>query len=146
MSQSLLNAVQDPTKRSLIIDDCCALLDQEVGDKGGLSGLAVKAGFAAVKGVKPGFIPHVIGELLPEFAAKLDPLWTQAQASSSPSTAFLSERARIADALLAITDAKAQKAKSGIVRGTYEKLRGSAKKHVEDAVPRLSKLLEKHTA
>jgi hypothetical protein len=31
-----------------------------------------------------------------------------------------------------------------MVRGTYDKLRGSAKKNVEDAIPRLAKLLLKH--
>lgn len=43
-----------------------------------------------------------------------------------------------------MTDAKSKNAKSAVVRSTYEKLRGSAKKNVEDAVPRLSKLLAKH--
>jgi hypothetical protein len=30
------------------------------------------------------------------------------------------------------------------VKSSYDKLRGSAKKHVEEAVPRLSKVIEKH--
>jgi hypothetical protein len=50
----------------------------------------------------------------------------------------------VADALLSVTDSKAKGAKSSVVRGTYEKLRGSAKKNVEEAVPRLAKLLQKH--
>ena len=54
------------------------------------------------------------------------------------------EHARVADALLAITDAKAQRAKSGVVKGTYEKLRGSAKKNVEAAVPRLGEMVQKY--
>ena len=54
------------------------------------------------------------------------------------------EARRVADALLSVTDAKSKNAKSSLVRGTYDKLRGSAKKNVEDAVPRLAKLLEKH--
>jgi hypothetical protein len=49
----------------------------------------------------------------------------------------------VADALLGITDAKAQRA-SGVVRKTYDSLRGSAKKNVEAAVPRLGRLVEKH--
>ena len=47
--------------------------------------------------------------------------------------------------LLSITDARAKTAKSGVVRSTYDKLRGSAKKNVEAALPRLGKLVEKHT-
>ena len=46
----------------------------------------------------------------------------------------------------AITDAKAARAKSGVAKGAYEKLRGAAKKNVEQAVPRLGKLIEKHAS
>ena len=50
----------------------------------------------------------------------------------------------MADALLKVTDAKSKNAKSALVRSTYDKLRGTAKKNVEDAVPRLAGLLKKH--
>jgi hypothetical protein len=32
------------------------------------------------------------------------------------------------------------------VKGTYERLRPTAKKHVEQALPRLGKLVEKHAS
>ncbi len=37
-----------------------------------------------------------------------------------------------------------QKSPHGVVKGAYEKLRGTAKKNVEAAVPRLGRLIEKH--
>ena len=43
-----------------------------------------------------------------------------------------------------ITDEKAKRAKSGMIKGTYDKLRSSAKKNVEAAVPRLAAMIEKH--
>jgi hypothetical protein len=141
---SLGEAIHDQNKKSVIVADCLKLIDDEVSDKGGLSGLAVKAGYAAVKGIKPGFIHEVIEKLLPEFAGKLDPIWQECKAGGKPSPLLVSQKSRVADALLSITDAKAKGAKSAVVRGTYEKLRGSAKKNVEDAVPRLATLLEKH--
>jgi hypothetical protein len=33
-----------------------------------------------------------------------------------------------------------------MVKGTYDKLRSSAKKNVEAAVPRLATMIEKHTS
>jgi len=57
---------------------------------------------------------------------------------------FNANAPRVADALLSITDEKAKRAKSGMVKGTYDKLRGSAKKNVEAAVPRLGAMIEKH--
>jgi hypothetical protein len=140
----LSDAVADQSRKGAIVKDCCTLIDDEVAAKSGLSGLAVKAGYAAVKGVKPGFISHVVDQLLKEFADAVDPIWAEGVASGNPTRHLQTNRSRVADALLAVTDEKARRAKSGVVRGTYDKLRGTAKRNVEEAVPRLSKLLEKH--
>jgi len=142
---SLVDALTNQTKKPEIVKDCCALIDEEVKDKGGISGLAIKAGYGAVKGIKPGFVEGAVEDLLPEFAKALDPLYGEAKSQGKPvSEFFASNASRVADALLAITDAKAQRAKSGVAKGAYEKLRGSAKKNVEQAVPRLGKLIEKY--
>jgi hypothetical protein len=142
---SLTETLTSETRKAAVVDDCCALIDAEVADKGGISGLAIKAGYSAVKGIKPGFIRHVVNELLPEFASALDPLYQEARRGGKPLSAHFSSNApRAADALLAITDAKVQHSKVGLIKGTYEKLRGSAKKNVEAAVPRLGRLIEKH--
>lgn len=144
---SLPEILSSDSKKNLVVDDCCNVIDAEVSDKGGLSGLAIKAGYAAVKNIKPGFIRHVVFDLLPEFAAALDPMFQEAKSKNAPVSAHFNQNSgRVADALLGITDAKAQRSTSGVVKGTYEKLRGTAKKNVEAAVPRLGKLIEKHTA
>jgi hypothetical protein len=142
---SLADALTDESKKPLIVKDCIELIDSEVKDKGGISGLAIKAGYSAVKGIKPGFVQHAVEDLLPEFAKALDPIYADAKSQNKPVADFFANNSgRVADALLAITDAKAQRAKSGVAKGAYEKLRGSAKKNVEQAAPRLGKLLEKH--
>jgi hypothetical protein len=134
-------------KKDAVVTDCCTLIDQEVADKGGLTGLAIKAGFGAVKGIKPGFIRTVVSDLLPEFARTLDPIYQEAKSQGKPIAAHLvANGGRAADALLSITDSKAGGAKSGVVKSTYDKLRPTAKKHVESAVPRLAKLIEKYDA
>lgn len=135
----------DESKKNQVVDDCCTVIDQEVDDKGGISGLAIKAGYKAVKGIKPGFVRHVVTDLLPEFARVLDPVYQEAKSQNKAvSEHFAANAPRVADALLSITDAKAVNAKSGVVKGTYEKLRGTAKKNVEAAAPRLGKLVEKY--
>ena len=75
----------------------------------------------------------------------LEPIHDEAVTQNKPVGAHMAANAgRAADALLGITDAKAKNAKSGGVKGTYEKLRPTAKKHVEQAIPRLGRLVEKH--
>src|SRR5579859_1259261 len=135
------------SRKARVVEDCIALIDAEVKDKGGISGLAIKAGYGAVKGVKPGFVKAVVTDLLPEFAQALDPIYQEAKTTGKPVADFFSSNSgRVAEALLAITDAKAQKSKNGLVKGTYDKLRGTAKKNVEAAVPRLGKMVETHTS
>jgi hypothetical protein len=52
----------------------------------------------------------------------------------------------VAEALLGITDQRAQKAKNQVVRTAYEKLRPMAKKHTEAAIPRVSRMVAKYTS
>src|ERR1051326_4441052 len=124
---SLADAILDPAKKPAVVADCCKLVDAEDADKGGISGFAVKAGYAVVKVIKPGFIAEVVDKLLPDFASQLDPFWTEGKAKGDPAGHLVAQRTRVADALLTVTDNKVKGAKSSAVRGTYEKLRGSAK-------------------
>lgn len=141
---SLSDALSDEAKKKDVVRDTCDLIDAEVKDRGGISGLAIKAGYGTVKGIKPGFVQKVVEDLLPDFAKALDPIAADAAAANKPVGAFFESNAgRVADALLAITDAKAQ-GRSGVAKSAYDKLRGSAKKNVEQAVPRLGKLVEKY--
>jgi hypothetical protein len=134
-------------KRRQVIADCALLIDEEVKKKGGLSGIAIKAGFATVKAVKPGFIEEAVDHLLDDFARRLEPFYQAAvTASRRPTDHFIGQAGAIADALLGITDERAQRAKNAVVKKAYEKLRPSAKKHVEEAVPGIGRLVEKHTA
>jgi hypothetical protein len=144
---TLTEALTGDTTKSAVIEDCLSLIDAEVSDKGGLTGLAIKAGYRTVQGIKPGFVRHVVTDLLPEFALALDPLYQQAKTSGKGVREyFVANGTRVADALLTITDDKAKRSKSGMVKGTYEKLRGSAKKNVEAAVPRIGAMIEKHAS
>jgi len=141
---TLPEVLNDPAKKPVVVNDCLQLVDQEVEDKGGISGMAIKMGYRAVKGISPGFLQKAVEHLLPEFAQALDPLYQEAKSKAQPVSSFFpSNSSRVADALLAITDGKAQRS-SGLVRKTYDSLRGNAKKNVEAAVPRLSRLIEKH--
>lgn len=141
----LAEVLTSDEKKSRVVQDCLGIIDAEVADKGGLSGIAIKAGYKAVKGIKPGFLEKVVNDLLPEFASGVDPVYREAIERGKPvKTYFIENRSRVADALLAITDGKAQRTKSGVIKATYDRLRGSAKRNVEEAVPRLGELIEKH--
>jgi hypothetical protein len=143
---TLPEILTNDAKKGVVVEDCCTLIDAEVKDKGGISGLAIKAGYSAIKGVKPGFVKNVVSDLLPEFARVLDPIYQDAKKAGTAVGDYFSGRSsEVAEALLALTDEKAKHSKNSLVRGTYDKLRGTAKKNVEAAAPRLGKLIESHT-
>jgi fructosamine-3-kinase len=143
---TLTDVLNDEATRNSIIEDVVRLVDGEVGKQRGISGVAVKAGYKLVQGVKPGFVRNVVQALLPEFAAALDPIREQAIAQgSSVSGYFQTHTTEIAEALLAVTDGRAQRSDHPSVKGAYNKLRGSARKNVEAAVPGLGAIIEKYT-
>jgi len=136
-----------PGNRPRVISDCVTLIQEEVDSKGGLSGLAVKAAFAVVKAVKPGFINEAVDHMLDDFVKRLEPFWADAQAKNEPVGALMSARAgEVSDALLAISDERASRAKNQSLKKAYEKLRPTGKKNVEAAVPRVGRLIAKYTS
>ncbi len=136
-----------PGTRQKVIPDCVRLIEEEVDSKGGLSGLAIKGAFMVVKAVKPGFISESVDHMLDDFVRRLEPFHTEAQQKNEPIGPFLNARAgAVAEALLAISDERAARAKNQTVKKAYEKLRPSGKKNVEAAVPRLGRLIAKYVS
>src|SRR3954470_4739893 len=142
---SLREQLGSGDKRSAVIVDACQVLDAEVADKSGLSGLAIKGAYKVVQGVRPGFIRDAVDHLLNDFLSAVDPVYQEAAAKKQKAGSYLEQNSsRVADALLAVTDQRAERADSKVVKSAYQKLRPMAKKQVEGATPRLSKLVEKH--
>jgi len=140
---NLNDVLNEEAKRASITEDVCRLVDEQVGNQRGISGVAVKAGYKLVQGVKPGFVRNVVEALLPEFAAALEPFREQAVTQGqSVASYFGAHSQEVAEALLAVTDGRAQASKHGSVKGAYGKLRGSARKNVERAVPGLGKIIQ----
>lgn len=136
-----------PGNRPKVVADCAKLIEEEVDSKGGLTGLAVKAAFAVVKAIKPGFVNEAVDHMLDDFVKRLEPFWADAQAKNEPIGALLNARApEVADALLTISDERAAKSTNGTLKKAYEKLRPTGKKHVEAAVPRIGRLIAKYAS
>ncbi|HEY9597074.1 MAG TPA: hypothetical protein V6D33_05340 [Cyanophyceae cyanobacterium] len=141
----LSNGLNDPTKKASLVADCVKLIDEQVATKGGLSGLALKAAYATVKGINPDYIARAVEGLLPEVLSVIEPIWSEGTQKGDPVEYLTQNQSRTADAILSITDAKIEKSNNGIVRGAYNRLRNSAKKDVEEAIPGLAKIIDNYT-
>ncbi|WP_158879754.1 DUF6918 family protein [Amycolatopsis anabasis] len=148
MAETLKEILLDSSRRPAVVSDFEVLVDQEVSDKGGVSGAVVKTGFAAVKKIKPGIIPAAVDSLLDDFAGSLEPFYADFRGKGGGDFgAYLSSRSdEAADALLSVTDARAEKSSRDSIKKVYGKLRPNGKKNVEEALPRLGQLIDKHAA
>lgn len=139
----------DRAKRPAILTDCERVIEEEVASKTGLAGLAIKTAYKVVQKVKPGIVREAMDNLLDDFVERLEPFYAQHRDASGKGPegfdAYLQRHAtEVADALLGITDDRARKAQNATLKGAYEKLRPQAKKHVSEAIPRVSRMLMKH--
>lgn len=140
LEDTLLNAQTVPAVRA----DLEALIDAEVADKKGASGLALRTGYAAVRRVGPTVVPRAVERLLPAFVEKLEPFW-QDHAGEGSFAGYLSGRdGQVADALLGVTDERVAGTSNGAIKKVYASLRPSARRHVVEALPRLGSLIDKH--
>ncbi|NER84994.1 MAG: hypothetical protein F6K42_36900 [Leptolyngbya sp. SIO1D8] len=139
----LSESIKDKSVRAKISADCAKLIDEQVTAKSGLSGLALKTAYKVVKGIGSGYIPGAIGRLLPAVFGAIDPMWEEGLQIGDPVKHLSQNRARTADMVLGVTDARIQKA-NGIVRSSYNQLRKSVKGDVEEAVPGFAKIISTH--
>lgn len=146
---SLAEKMTKPPVREKVVADSLKMIDEEVAGKGGLMGLAVKSAYAVVKAVKPRFVGEVVDSLLNEWVDGLEPLygeWESAGKAKPLAAHLMARQSEVAEKLLHVTDSRAGAAKNANVKKLYEKLRPTAKKHVEAAVPRLAVLIERYAA
>lgn len=145
VAETLQDLLLRADKRPQVVTDCEKLIDEEVAGKSGVSGMAIKGGYSMVKKIKPGIIHDAVDSLLDDFAARLQPFYADHVAQGGSLADHLSGRSsEVADALLSITDERAERSQRPSIKKAYEKLRPKGKENVEEALPRLGKLLEKH--
>jgi hypothetical protein len=146
MAETLKAGLLDSDRRRAVVDDLNGLVDSEVANKSGLSGGIIKTGYAAVKKVKPGIIPEAIDRMLDEFVEQLEPFWaTYSTQGGGDFGAFLASRPQEAsEALLAVTDRRAESSSRPAITSIYGKLRPKAQENVIEALPGLGAVVEKH--
>ena len=135
-----------PDVRPSLVKDCCTCIDEEVASKRGLKAVALKGAYKTVKAIRRGFVEGAVDVLLDEFVAELESYYAEylSAGASSFSTHLDQSRAVVAESLLKVTDIRASKSKHKTAVKMYQRLRTSAKTHVEVALPRLGQVIQRH--
>ncbi len=141
---NLVEVLGKPPKRETVIADCVTLIDAQVKQKG----FIIKSAYATIKAIKKGFITETVDALLDDWLSKLQPHYDKwaANKSSSLSDYLVARSDDVAEDLLSVTDARAEKTSHGTAKKMYGKMRDGAKRNVVEAIPDLAKMVEKHVA
>ena len=146
MAATLQEILLAPDARPKVAADCYTLLEEEISEKSGVSGTAVKLAHKTVTTFMPGHVRHMVGVLLPQMVNALEPFWTSFNASSGSGFGdYLAKRGEeVSRALLSVTDARAAASGRPTVIKAYGAVRGGAARHVEAALPRVGELVHKY--
>ena len=141
---ALVDILLNENNRENCVNDCVKLIDEQVATASGLGGLALKAAYSTVKGIRADYCAQVVDQLLPQISIALDPIWTEGVNNGNPVEYLSQRKSQVADELLQIRDKKVENSTRAIVKGAYAKLRPSAKNYVEKGVPDLAEIINKH--
>ncbi|HEU0034548.1 MAG TPA: hypothetical protein VFQ53_28185 [Kofleriaceae bacterium] len=143
MSNLVEQLGKEPT-RPQVIAETVELIDAQVKQKG----FVIKSAYATIKAIKKRFVPEVVDSLLDDWLSKMQPHYDKW--SSSKQTSFtdyvVSRSDEVAEDLLSVTDARAEKTSHTTAKKMYMKMRDGAKKNVVEAIPELARMIEKHLA
>jgi uncharacterized protein DUF6918 len=147
MAATLQEILLAPETQPQVIDDGYALIQQEVSDKGGISGTTIKIAYKTVSTVFPGHIRFMVESLMPAMIEKLEPYWVDFNASGGGVFGdYLSKRGdEVSQSLLEVTDERAKGSGRAVVVKAYNSVRDSGGKHIQAALPRLGELVTKYT-
>ena len=146
MAATLQEILLAPDTQPHVITDCKTLIEQEISEKSGVSGTAVKLAYKTVNAVASNHVRHMVQSLLPQMVEKLEPYWEDFNASGGGSFGdYLAKRGdEVAESLLEVTDERAARSSRGSIIKAYKSVRGGAGKHIQAALPAVGNLVTKY--
>jgi hypothetical protein len=148
MAETLREILLTPDNEPKVIADTRTLIDQELSDKSGVSAAALKLAYKTVTSFAPGYFHDTLRDLLPQVADSLQPFWADFNAAGGSEFGdYLSKRGEeVSEALLSVTDTMRGNSRRPAIVKAYNTVRGSARKHIEAALPRLGDLVMKYAS
>lgn len=142
MSSILVDTLGREPVRPKVIEETVQLIDSQVKSKGFL----IKGAYSTIKTIKKGFVSETVDALLDDWLGKLQPHYDKWETAKSSTFAdyLIARSDDVAEDLLKVTDERAERTSHTTAKKMYGKMRDSAKRNVVEAIPDLSRLLEKH--
>lgn len=128
------------------VSDMADFMSSTVDKQSGLTGVALKGARSAAKKVDSDILIKGSRRVLPELADSLDPLWQEFIAGGNGDFgAYLSgNKDRALDAILGVADRNAETISLPGLASVYKGVRGKAAKVIEEELPAIGALVQKH--
>ena len=142
LQQTLLT----PETQPHVVDDCVTLIHDEVSSKSGISGTAVKLAYKTANTFASGYLRAMVELLAPDMIIQLEPYWADFAASGAGDFGdyLVKHGDEVSEALLSVTDKRADSSKRPSILKAYKTVRGGASKHVMAALPALGAMVQKY--
>lgn len=146
MAATLPQVLLAPAVQPQVVSDCLTLIEEEVSERSGVSGTAVKLAYKTASAFAPGYLRTTVENLLPDIVEALAPYWAEFTASGGADFGdYLAKRGdEVSEALLKVSDHHAEASNRPVIVKAYQTVRGSAAKHIEAALPAVGKLVLKY--
>jgi hypothetical protein len=143
---TLQDILLNPENKPHVMDDCMTLIDQEVASKSGISGTAVKLAYKTANAFASGYLRSMVELLAPDMIIQLEPYWADFAASGAGDFGdyLVKHGDEVSEALLSVTDKRAETSTRPTILKAYKTVRGGASKHVTAALPALGALVQKY--
>ncbi|HET7502245.1 MAG TPA: hypothetical protein VFK02_14605 [Kofleriaceae bacterium] len=141
---SLVELLAKGPLRPVVIADCVDLIEAQVKQKG----FVIKSAYATIKAIKKKFVAETVDGMLDEWLSKLQPYYDRWSASKASkfSDYVIARSDDVAEDLLSVTDARAERTSHTTAKKMYARMRDGAKRNVIEAIPSLAAMIEKHLA
>lgn len=128
-----------------VVAELAAVLEQHLGAKRGISGMAMKLGFNTLRAARPDVAQRAVRSLLPEVLTALNALQASARPPGGDLVSLLREQGGDAcELVLARLDARVATSHNATAKALYQRFRGSAAEELQALLPTLGTVLSKH--
>lgn len=148
MAATLQQILLAPDVQPQVVSDCLGLIEDEVSERSGVAGTAVKLAYKTASTFAPGYLRTTVENLLPDIVDALAPYWTEFTTSGGSDFGdYLAKRGdEVSEALLKVSDHHAEVSSRPVIVKAYHAVRGNAARNIEAALPAVGKLVLKYAA
>lgn len=134
------------TDRDAAVADTADFIEQVVSKQSGLKGAAVKSAYAAAKKADSDVATKAARRFLPQLCDGLDQLWQAfKECGQADFGQYLVEHKEVAvNNIMAVADGAAES--NSTANKMYGAVRGTVKKTVEEELPQIGSLAQKHSS